>query len=152
LAGAAVPLLVATPSPLARLVARLAGACPTPGQVGRAALAYVPVWVVSAVAFAALCRAIVPLRGGDLVLVGGAACVAAIAGFVVVPVPSGLGVREAVLVALLHPVMPLGIAASVVLASRLLAVVAQTGLAVVALPSARKRSRSPVGPAVPTGR
>jgi uncharacterized membrane protein YbhN (UPF0104 family) len=146
-AGASVPLLVSAASPLARLVARLAGTCPTPTQVGRAAVAYIPVWLVSAVAFAALCRAIVPLHGRDLVLVGGAACVASIAGFVAVPVPSGLGVREAVLVALLHPVMPVAVAASVVLASRLVAVLAQTGLAAAALPSVRAKR-----PAVPVGR
>jgi uncharacterized membrane protein YbhN (UPF0104 family) len=73
--------------------------------------------------------------------------VASIAGFVAVPVPSGLGVREAVLVALLHPVMPVAVAASVVLASRLLAVLAQTGLAAAALPSVRAKR-----PAVPVGR
>jgi glycosyltransferase involved in cell wall biosynthesis/uncharacterized membrane protein YbhN (UPF0104 family) len=156
-AGASIPLVVGSWSPLARLVTRLAGACPTPTQVGRAAVAYVPVWLISAAAFAALCRAIVPLHGSDLLVVGGAACVASIAGFVAVPVPSGLGVREAVLVALLHPVMPVPLGASVVLASRLLAVLAQTGLAVVVLPSVRARpggprAGPPVGPAVPTGR
>jgi len=42
---------------------------------------------------------VVPLSGNDLLLAGGAACIASVAGFVALPVPSGIGVREAVLVA-----------------------------------------------------
>jgi glycosyltransferase involved in cell wall biosynthesis len=137
-AAAASPILLWDRSPLTGLVRRLTGSAPRPGQVATAALAYLPVWVAGAVAFAALCRSVVPLEGRDLLYVGGAACVASIAGFLVVPVPSGLGVREAVLVGLLHAVMPPGLAASLALASRILAFVVQTGLAGMGLPVVRR--------------
>jgi hypothetical protein len=131
------PLCLAPPSPVARLLMRVAGVVPTPAQVGRAAINYLPVWVAGGAGFAALCRTVAPLSGHDMLLAGGAACIASVAGFVVVPVPSGIGIREAALVALLRLVMPTALAVSVTLSSRVLAILVQTALAGVALPGVR---------------
>jgi glycosyltransferase involved in cell wall biosynthesis/uncharacterized membrane protein YbhN (UPF0104 family) len=144
------PLSLLRASPVARILARFTGATPEPVAVARASAAYLPVWLAGSVAFAVLCRAVVPLDGRDLVLVGAASCVASIAGFLAVPVPSGLGVREAILLALLAPAMPAAVAVSLVLASRALAVVAQSLLALVALPAVR-RDRVPVEVLEPAG-
>jgi uncharacterized membrane protein YbhN (UPF0104 family) len=138
LAGASAPLALHGRFAIGRGLARVTRVAVEPATVGRAAAAYVPVWLASAVATAALSRALVPLDARAMVVAGGAACVASVTGFVAVPVPSGLGVRELVLVALLSVVMPAAVATSIALASRVLAVVVQTALAGVSLPSIRR--------------
>jgi len=56
--------------------------------------------VVKTVAFVALARALLPVRGADVALLAGAVNVAAVAGLVGIT-PAGIGVREGVLAALL---------------------------------------------------
>jgi len=137
-AGAAAPMLLAVPM-LSRWIVRITEAAPRPRDVARAAVGYVGVWVAAGAGVAALARAIHPLGGRALVIAAAAGVVASVAGFVAVPVPAGLGVREAVLIALLHPVLSTPLATSVALGSRVLAVAVQSGLAVVGLPAVRGR-------------
>jgi uncharacterized membrane protein YbhN (UPF0104 family) len=71
--------------------------------VPRVAPLYVPVWLVYGAAFCLTARALTPIPVGDLVYLTAAFALGWIAGMVVVFAPGGIGVREAVLVALLAP-------------------------------------------------
>jgi hypothetical protein len=86
----------------------------------------------------------------DVALRAGAAYVAAaVLGYVTVFAPSGLGVREGLLVILLQSYMPVGEAAFLAVASRLAAVAAELLLAALAAsagnnsPAGAVRGRSP---------
>lgn len=72
-----------------------------------------------------------PLR--SLLLCVGAFSLAVVVGLVVMLVPDGIGVREAVLTAALSAVLPLPAAAVVVVASRLVSTVSEVGLALAVL-------------------
>lgn len=78
---------------------------------------YVPAWLAIGAATWAVARALDPSAG--LVAVGAAAVLSWVVGFVLVPVPGGVGVREAVFVAAAGSLDP-GIAAATALAARLL--------------------------------
>lgn len=64
---------------------------------------YIPVWALYGIAFWLTGRALFPIPTGDLLYFTGAFALGWIAGMVVVFAPGGIGVREAVLVALLGP-------------------------------------------------
>jgi glycosyltransferase 2 family protein len=78
-------------------------------------LRYAAVWVVFGVAFWLAARALFMIPAGDLARLTGVFAAAWVAGFVVVFAPGGLGVREAVIVALLR--RPLGEAEAIILAA-----------------------------------
>jgi uncharacterized membrane protein YbhN (UPF0104 family) len=88
--------------------------------VPRIAAMYVPVWLVYGVAFWLTARALVPVPAGDLVYFTAAFALGWTAGMLVVFAPGGIGVREAVLVALLAPKLGEGEAIVVAAASRIL--------------------------------
>jgi len=117
---------------------RAASVTPRPDEAWRSAAAYVPVWSVVAVAFAALTASVTRLGAHALVVAGAAACVAGVAGFVAVPIPAGVGVREAVLVALLSGSVPTGVAVSVALGARILSLIVQAALAAVGVVGSRR--------------
>lgn len=76
-------------------------------------------WGVFGIAFFVFVRAIHPTPVGDGLYLLGAFSLAALAGMASVFAPSGLGVREGALMLLLAPVLPVGVAIVVALASRL---------------------------------
>jgi uncharacterized membrane protein YbhN (UPF0104 family) len=78
---------------------------------------YVPAWLAIGAATWAVARSLDPSAG--LVEVGAAAVLSWVVGFVLVPVPGGVGVREAVFVAAAGSLDP-GIAAATALAARLI--------------------------------
>lgn len=122
---------------------------PTPSALLRVAAGYLPAWPLLGGATWLAARAL----GVDVGVARaiGATAAAWLAGFVVVPAPGGLGVREAVLVALLGPAA--GPAAGVAVAARLLCVVVDGAGAVLA--SVRRRTPDAATPAsseVPTDR
>ena len=113
---------------------------PTPGLTGLAA-AHLPAWAASGATTAALAAAIVRPEGGlaDYRLLAAAAILASVAGFLALPVPAGIGVREAVFVALAASVLTGSHAVVLALAARLLSLAAQVVLAGVALPLIREK-------------
>lgn len=82
--------------------------------------------------FAALAAAFVPLDAGGAARAGAAFVVASVLGYVVVFAPSGLGVRESLLIVLLEPYMGAGDAAFLAVVSRVVAVAAELGFAALA--------------------
>lgn len=76
---------------------------------------YVPAWLAIAAATCVVARALDP--GADLLQVGAAAVLSWVVGFVLVPVPGGVGVREAAFVAAAGSLDP-GIAAATAVAAR----------------------------------
>jgi glycosyltransferase 2 family protein len=99
---------------------------------------YLPVWVL----FAGMTVGCVAALGADLhtelvVTVIYAACLSWIAGFVIVGLPGGLGVREAVLISLLSAPLGSGVAVSAALLSRVVSIGVDLIGAAVAAPVAR---------------
>jgi uncharacterized membrane protein YbhN (UPF0104 family) len=78
---------------------------------------YVPAWLAIGAATWAVARALDP--GAELLEVGAAAVLSWVVGFVLVPVPGGVGVREAAFVAAVGSIDP-GIAAATAVAARAL--------------------------------
>jgi len=93
------------------------------------ALGYAAYCVLLGFFFALFAAAFVPLDFGAAVNAGAAYVAAAVLGYVAVIAPSGLGVREGLLVLLLRRYMPAGEAAFLAVASRLAAVAAELILA-----------------------
>ncbi len=119
------------------------------GQSATFALAYAGYCVLLGVFFAFLAAAFVQLDFDIALRAGGAYVAAAVLGYVTVFAPSGLGVREGLLVIFLQRYMPVGEAAFLAVASRLAAVAAELLLAGIAAsfgnnsPAVAARSRSP---------
>ncbi len=109
------PTAVMGPSPAAAFAAAYGGYC-----------------LLLGVFFALFAGAFVPLGPGEAARAGAAYVVAAVLGYVVVFTPSGLGVREGLLLILLKQYMPPGDAAFLAIASRLVSVGAELLLAAVA--------------------
>jgi uncharacterized membrane protein YbhN (UPF0104 family) len=95
----------------------------------RFALAYAGYCATPGVFFAFFAAAFVPLEPAAAVGVGAAYVAASVLGYIAVFAPSGLGVREGVLVLLLQSYMSPGEAAFLAVASRLATVVAEIALA-----------------------
>jgi glycosyltransferase 2 family protein len=121
-----------------------------------AALASVPmyaaVWVVIGVGFWLTARALVSIPYGDLVIYVGAFSAAWVVGLVAVFAPGGIGVREAVLVALLHGRLGTADALIVAAVSRVVLTVVDLAAAGVAV-LIRSRNLEPPAPvsAIPDG-
>lgn len=113
---------------LGRLGSRL-GTPPTGGTLLRLALVHTPAWILVSLSTSVTASAF----GAD-VGIAHMACASSLswlAGFLVVGVPGGLGVREAVFTALVSPSVPTGLAVSVALASRVVFIAVDVGAAVV---------------------
>lgn len=114
----------------------------------RATLLYLPAWFLLGGSFWLCARGLVGVPDRDLPIYMGAFAVAWLAGLLAVYAPGGLGVREAVLVALLSGRLGAADALVVAAASRLILVVADIFLAGVAT-GAMRRSRPEPGVADP---
>jgi glycosyltransferase 2 family protein len=84
----------------------------------RTAALYAGTWVLISVSFWMASRALVQVSAAQLPVYGGAFAVAWIVGLVAVYAPGGIGVREALLVAILHPRIGTADAVLVAAASR----------------------------------
>ena len=115
-----------------RVTSRVAGgrdiAVPEAGWLAVQTLRHVPVWLL----YSAMNVIVVAALGGDIDA-GLAAdlafvtCVSWIAGFVIVGLPGGLGVREAVFVSMMTGPLGAGLAASVAVTSRVVTIVVDLG-------------------------
>jgi len=103
-------------------------------------LLYVANWLIFGLAFAVFINSIVPISFGYVVYLAGSFSLASLAGMFSVFVPSGLGVREGILMFMLSQVMPLETAIVISLAARLwFTAVELLGVAIV-----RIKTRSPI--------
>ena len=105
----------------------------------RATLLYLPVWLLLGASFWLCARGLVAVPAGDLALYMGAFAVAWLAGLLAIYAPGGLGVREAVLVALLHGRIGAADALVVAAASRLMLILVDVLLAGVSTAALRGR-------------
>jgi hypothetical protein len=108
----------------------------------RATLLYLPAWLLLGTSFWLCARGLVAAPARDLTLYTGSFAVAWLAGLLAVYAPGGLGVREAVLVALLSRRIGAADALVVAAASRLILIlvdVALAGIAVLAMRRGRPR-------------
>lgn len=143
-AAVVVVLALARSGALGRLVRRVPGfggleLDRLPGLVAR----YVAVWIVFGVAFWLTARALFDVPAADVLRYSGVFAAAWVAGFVVVIAPGGLGVREAVIVALLRG--RLGEAEAIVLAtaSRIAFTIVDLGAGVPSLIALRRSRPTP---------
>jgi len=114
----------------------------------KATLLYLPVWLLLGASFWLCARGLVPVSAHDLTFYMGAFAVAWLAGLLAIYAPGGIGVREAVLVALLHGRLGAADALVVAAASRLLLILVDVILAGVAA-AALRRGRGPLDVADP---
>ena len=94
-----------------------------------ATLLYLPVWLLLGASFWLCASGLVTVPADDLALYMGAFAVAWLAGLLAIYAPGGLGVREAVLVALLHGRIGAADALVVAAASRLILILVDVLLA-----------------------
>lgn len=131
LVGAVAVLLVAAERPArSRRPAEFATA--------RATLLYLPVWLLLGASFWLCARGLLGIPARDLAFYIGAFAVAFLAGLFAVYAPGGLGVREAVLVALLSSRIGAADALVVAAASRLILIVVDVALAGIATATIRR--------------
>ena len=104
-----------------------------------ATLLYLPVWLLLGASFWLCASGLVTVPADDLALYMGAFTVAWLAGLLAIYAPGGLGVREAVLVALLHGRIGAADALVVAAAPRLVLVLADVLLAAVSTAALRRR-------------
>jgi glycosyltransferase 2 family protein len=104
----------------------------------RATLLYVPVWLLLGVSFWLCARGLVSVPVEDLAFYMGAFAIGWLAGLLAVYAPGGLGVREAVLVALLSGRIGAADALVAAAASRLILILADLGLAGIATAAMRR--------------
>jgi uncharacterized membrane protein YbhN (UPF0104 family) len=104
----------------------------------RATLLYVPVWLLLGASFWLCAHGLLGVPAQDLALYMGAFAVAWLAGLLAVYAPGGLGVREAVLVALLSGRIGAADALVVAAASRLILIVVDLALAGIATAALRR--------------
>lgn len=109
----------------------------------RATLLYLPVWLVLGASFWLCARSLLAVPVRDLAFYSGAFAVAWLAGLIAVYAPGGLGVREAVLVALLSGRMKASDALVVAAASRLILLLVDVVLAGIST-AALRRGRPPL--------
>lgn len=126
-----------------RLVRRPIRLDPLPWRASLALVAlYLPAWALVAAATWSVTRSLEP--SARLSEIGAAAVVSWLAGFVVVGVPGGVGVREATFVALAGG-LPAGTAAAAAVVARLLFVAVDAAGALVALPGLRRTGVTATG-------
>jgi len=109
-----------------------------------ATLLYLPVWVLLTASFWLCARGLVGVPASDLTLYMGAFAVAWLAGLLAIYAPGGLGVREAVLVALLSSRIGAADALVVAAASRLMLVLVDVLLAGASTAALRRSGRPPL--------
>jgi uncharacterized membrane protein YbhN (UPF0104 family) len=147
LAAIGAAALAASRSPRVRRLAAAAlrraagtGAAVRPRQVARAVALYAGSWAVFGLALWLIARALFAVPAADLALYAGVFAIAWIAGFAAVFAPGGLGVREAVLVALLASRIGESEAIVLATASRIGFTLVDLGGALAALSLLRRRA------------
>ncbi len=109
--------------------------------------AYLVVWLGFGLGFAALVRAFTPLTPGAVPWLIAAFAAAYVLGYLSLLTPSGLGVREGVLVLLLQPLLPAPLPVVIALAARIWMTLGELGAAGVAALTLRRTGVSqPVEP------
>ena len=101
-----------------------------------------PVWLLLGVANLLAARAMHISGPGDWLLLTGGYAVAWAVGFLALPVPSGLGIREAVFIFILRTSFPIATAVLLAVSLRLLYIVVEGLVALCALPIGRTGARS----------
>jgi uncharacterized membrane protein YbhN (UPF0104 family) len=108
----------------------------------RPAAVQVLAWTVAGAGVAVLAAGVVSVRPSAGLVIAGAFSLSWLIGFLTVPVPAGLGVREVVFVLLTRPVLDGTLALSFAISARLVTTLLEVVLAVVAAVEAhRTRSR-----------
>ncbi len=111
------------------------------GQIVLLCLRYTIVWLGLGLSYAALVRALTPFPGAIIPHLAAAWTAAYVIGFLSLLTPSGLGVREGVMILLLNPILPPPLPAVVAIIARLWMVVGElagAGLALLMRPAGRK--------------
>lgn len=129
--------LLALAARLARKPALGVGGIPFARVAGGLALS-VPIWLTYGLSLALCARAIRVDSGTSWVILTGAFAVAWAIGFLALPVPGGLGVRETMLLVLLDATMDTPRAIALSVASRLAFLLAEGGMALAALMAPRR--------------
>lgn len=119
IASPAVPRLARAAARRAPRLAPLADACLAPAAVARGAFVALCSTASNGAAFVLLLAVFQDLTLRDAAIAWAAFNLAGAAGIAAVPVPSGIGVREAVLVALMHGVAPLEVTLAAAMLARL---------------------------------
>ncbi len=122
------------------------------GRIWLLLLRYGVVWLVQGLAFAALVRALAPLPLAGVPYVAAAWVAAYVIGFLSLLTPSGLGVREGVIVLLLAAVLPQPVAAVIAILARLWTIAGEAVAAGLALATRRRPAVAPVDAAIPPAR
>ena len=111
------------------------------GQVGLALLGYAGVWLLMGSGFALLAASITPITAAQFAALVATWAAAYVIGYLSMLTPSGLGVREGVMILLLAPLFPAPVPTVIALAARLWMVAGEVVGAAIAL-ATRGRSRS----------
>lgn len=106
---------------------------------------YMLTWCIGGIAFAIFVGSIVPGGQGPLGLYIGAHAAASIGGLLVLFAPGGIGVREAILAAILAPTHGVTIAIAIGVATRLWSTVVELIISGIAAGSSIRRARREVG-------
>ena len=135
-------------------VARGVGVCLDEGWTVRRLTAqmiplYGATWVLIGLSFWMTARAFLPVKSSDLALYTGAFAAAWIVGLIAIYAPGGIGVREAVLVAILAPRIGSADALVIAAASRAVFTLADLIPAALSVPLLRRQSQRAVEPAPP---
>jgi uncharacterized membrane protein YbhN (UPF0104 family) len=109
-------------SSLRRRLAPLGGCSLAPAATARATAIATGAAVINGAVFACVLGAFGSLTPRDAIIAAAAFNIAGAAGIAAVPVPSGIGVREAVLVTILHPIAPLEVIAGAAVLIRVAAI------------------------------
>ncbi len=108
------------------------------GQIALLCLRYVVVWLAMGLSYAALVRALTPFPVTVVPHLAAAWTAAYVIGFLSLLTPSGLGVREGIMILLLNPILPPPLPALVAIVARLWMVVGEllgAGAALLAQPT-----------------
>lgn len=112
---------------------------PDASEVLRRSLLHLPVWILFSVMNVAVVVALSGSPGaGDVVDLAFVTCLSWMAGFVIVGLPGGIGVREAVFVSMTTGMLGPGLAVSVAVVSRVVSIGADLMAAGVSLPFGRQ--------------
>ncbi len=121
------------------------------GQVGLAMLGYAGAWLLAGSGFALLAASITPITGPQFVALVATWAAAYVVGYLSMLTPSGLGVREGVMILLLGPLFPPPVPTVIALAARLWMVAGElvgAGIALVTRGRTQRTQELPASAAV----
>lgn len=103
------------------------------GQIGLAMLGYAGVWLLMGGGFALLVASITPITAAQFAALAATWAAAYVVGYLSMLTPSGLGVREGVMIVLLAPMFPTPVPTVIALSARLWMVLGELVAAAIAL-------------------